>query len=154
MFINFYTARRKHWFILMYTCGLTVVIKRICYVTATVSAHFRSLFGRWRAAAAMRACGHDLPVDWLRNIEQVSRTSRAVLMRDDDGDVQLTGRRRWRRAVAAVNNAIIDPSLTTQNQRTTALSLPATVGFCQMMMTLLLLMLLITHTHTHTHTHV
>ena len=32
MFINFYIARPTYCFILMYTCGLTVVIKRICYV--------------------------------------------------------------------------------------------------------------------------
>ena len=31
-FINFYIARPTSCFILMYTCGLTVVIKRICYV--------------------------------------------------------------------------------------------------------------------------
>jgi len=32
MFINLYIARPTYYFILMYTCGLTVVIKRICYV--------------------------------------------------------------------------------------------------------------------------
>jgi len=32
MFINFYIARPKYCFIQMYNCGLTVVIKRICYV--------------------------------------------------------------------------------------------------------------------------
>jgi len=32
MFINLYIARPIYYFILMYTCGLTVVIKRICYV--------------------------------------------------------------------------------------------------------------------------
>jgi len=34
MFINFYIARPTYCFILMYTCGLTVVIRRIglCYV--------------------------------------------------------------------------------------------------------------------------
>jgi len=32
MFINLYTARPTYHFILIYTCGLTVVIKRICYV--------------------------------------------------------------------------------------------------------------------------
>jgi len=30
--IDFYIARPTYCFILMYTCGLTVVIKRICYV--------------------------------------------------------------------------------------------------------------------------
>jgi len=33
MFINLYIARPTYHFILIYTCGLTVVIKRICYVT-------------------------------------------------------------------------------------------------------------------------
>ena len=32
MFINFYVARPTYGFILMYTYGLTVVVKRICYV--------------------------------------------------------------------------------------------------------------------------
>jgi len=32
MFIDFYIARPTYCFILAYTCGLTVVIKRICYV--------------------------------------------------------------------------------------------------------------------------
>jgi len=32
MFINLYIARPIYHFILIYTCGLTVVIKRICYV--------------------------------------------------------------------------------------------------------------------------
>jgi len=32
MFINVYIARPIYNFILIYTCGLTVVIKRICYV--------------------------------------------------------------------------------------------------------------------------
>ena len=32
MLIDFYIARPTYCFILMYTCGLTVVIKRICYV--------------------------------------------------------------------------------------------------------------------------
>jgi len=32
MFINLYIARPTYYFILMYTCGLTDVIKRICYV--------------------------------------------------------------------------------------------------------------------------
>jgi len=32
MFINLYIARPTYYFILIYTCGLTVVIKRICYV--------------------------------------------------------------------------------------------------------------------------
>ena len=31
MFINLYIARPTYYFILMYTCGLTVVIKQICY---------------------------------------------------------------------------------------------------------------------------
>ena len=33
MFINLYIARPRYHFILIYTCGLTVFIKRICYVT-------------------------------------------------------------------------------------------------------------------------
>ena len=32
MFINLYIARPTYHFILIYTCGLTAVIKRICYV--------------------------------------------------------------------------------------------------------------------------
>jgi len=32
MFINLYIARPTYRFILIYTCGLTAVIKRICYV--------------------------------------------------------------------------------------------------------------------------
>jgi len=32
MSINFYISRSTYCFILMYICGLTVVIKRICYV--------------------------------------------------------------------------------------------------------------------------
>jgi len=32
MFINWYIARPTYHFFLIYTCGLTVVIKRICYV--------------------------------------------------------------------------------------------------------------------------
>ena len=32
MFINLYIARPAYRFILIYTCGLTAVIKRICYV--------------------------------------------------------------------------------------------------------------------------
>jgi len=32
MFINLYIARLTYRFILIYTCGLTAVIKRICYV--------------------------------------------------------------------------------------------------------------------------
>ena len=32
MFINLYIARPTYHFILIYTCGLTVVIKRTCYV--------------------------------------------------------------------------------------------------------------------------
>ena len=32
MFINFYIVEPKYCFILMYTRGLTAVIKRICYV--------------------------------------------------------------------------------------------------------------------------
>jgi len=32
MYINLYIARPTYYFILIYTCGLTVVIKRICYV--------------------------------------------------------------------------------------------------------------------------
>ena len=32
MFINLYIARPTYHFILIYTCGLTVAIKRICYV--------------------------------------------------------------------------------------------------------------------------
>jgi len=32
MFINLYIAWPTYYFILIYTCGLTVVIKRICYV--------------------------------------------------------------------------------------------------------------------------
>ena len=32
VYINFYIARPKYCFIVMYACGLTVVIKRICYV--------------------------------------------------------------------------------------------------------------------------
>jgi len=32
MFINLYIARPTFRFILIYTCGLTAVIKRICYV--------------------------------------------------------------------------------------------------------------------------
>ena len=31
MFINLYIARPTYHFFLIYTCGLTVVIKRICY---------------------------------------------------------------------------------------------------------------------------
>ena len=31
MFINLYIARPTYHFILIYTCGLTAVIKRICY---------------------------------------------------------------------------------------------------------------------------
>ena len=31
MFINFYIASPTYRFILIYTCGLTAVIKRICY---------------------------------------------------------------------------------------------------------------------------
>jgi len=33
MFINLCIARPVYHFFLIYTCGLTVVIKRICYVT-------------------------------------------------------------------------------------------------------------------------
>ena len=36
MFSNFYIARPTCCFILMYTCGLTVVFKRICYIRAYV----------------------------------------------------------------------------------------------------------------------
>ena len=32
MFINLYIARPTYRFILIYTCGLTAVIKRICYM--------------------------------------------------------------------------------------------------------------------------
>jgi len=32
MFINLYIVRPTYHFILIYTCGLAVVIKRICYV--------------------------------------------------------------------------------------------------------------------------
>ena len=46
MFINLYIARPTYYFILMYTCGLTVVIKRICYVTLSiVSYEYFGLFG-------------------------------------------------------------------------------------------------------------
>jgi len=34
MFINLYIARPTYHFILIYTCGFTVVIKRICYVNS------------------------------------------------------------------------------------------------------------------------
>ena len=37
MFVNLYIARPTYYFILVYNCGLTVVIKRICYVMLYVS---------------------------------------------------------------------------------------------------------------------
>jgi len=39
MFTNFYIARPTYCFILMYNCGLTVVIKRICYFVLFLSLH-------------------------------------------------------------------------------------------------------------------
>ena len=39
MFTNFYIARPTYSFILMYNCGLTVVIKRICYFVLFLSLH-------------------------------------------------------------------------------------------------------------------
>ena len=41
MFINFYIARPTCCLILMYTCGLTVVIKRICYVNKSKFLHLQ-----------------------------------------------------------------------------------------------------------------
>ena len=38
MFINLYIARPTYRFILIYTCGLTAVIKRICYVMLRINA--------------------------------------------------------------------------------------------------------------------
>jgi len=39
VFINLYIARPiTYCFILMYTCGVTVVIKRICYVMLSTTA--------------------------------------------------------------------------------------------------------------------
>ena len=49
MVINLYIARPTYHFILIYTCGLTVVIKRICYVRA-LSPSFSSVLAKLTSA--------------------------------------------------------------------------------------------------------
>jgi len=43
MFINLYITRSTYHFILIYTCGLTVVIKRRCYVMLFLDQMIRAL---------------------------------------------------------------------------------------------------------------
>jgi len=54
MFINFYIVVPTYCFILMYTCGLKVVIKRICYVIPHLPGFLSSLYSVAHCLASAR----------------------------------------------------------------------------------------------------
>ena len=82
MFINLYIARPTYHFFLIYTCGLTVVIKRICYVML------------WQSYTILSAI-----VLWIFTFQtrKIATYSRTVYLRQFDRSPQNLA--RWCRAL-------------------------------------------------------
>jgi len=76
MFIKLYIARPTYHFILIYTCGLTVVIKRICHVMLLASSLINSqpADGTSPDAAVAVQSEVGLQVKTLQNNEQLNST--------------------------------------------------------------------------------